>query len=59
MEDNCTNIKMFIDVKGELRIECVKHYCFCRDEFFEKEQNKKYQKAKKKGEAKNGIFFNK
>lgn len=59
-KENCTEIIEFITPKGEQKKHCRKHFCICKDEYpHDSDLNQRYQKAKLKGEAKDGIFLKK
>ncbi len=59
-KEECMNYITSKDQQGKIFTECRKHYCICKDKFIWGESlDNRYQKAKLKGEAKDGIFFNK
>lgn len=56
-KDDCHFYRSFINAQYEFKMNCVKHYCRCTDEFmYDDNLNKRYQEAKKNNQAEAGIF---
>jgi hypothetical protein len=55
---SCDFLRVVLNINGEAVFRSQKEYCYCEDKYvWNKKTDKKYQKAKKEGKAKNGKFY--